>query len=87
MAMKSCGYDFPWNLCINKLLLHSENASYNALMMSNYADKWLEEAKGKVKSTGCWITVRIRINCFRIYYCNDDYCLSTMSVTSCNTNP
>lgn len=26
-------------------------------MMSNYADKWLEEAKGKVKSTGIWITV------------------------------
>ncbi|MGC5340597.1 type II secretion system F family protein, partial [Escherichia coli] len=43
-------------LCINKLLLHSENAD-NALMMSNYADKWLEEAKGKVKSTGVWITV------------------------------
>ncbi|EFS9331475.1 type II secretion system F family protein, partial [Escherichia coli] len=56
MAMKSCGYDFPSKLCINKLLLHSENAD-NALMMSNYADKWLEEAKGKVKSTGVWITV------------------------------
>ncbi|EBR6014423.1 type II secretion protein F [Salmonella enterica] len=56
MAMKSCGYDFPSKLCINKLLLHSENAD-NAFMMSNYADKWLEEAKGKVKSTGVWITV------------------------------
>lgn len=56
MAMKNCGYDFPSEQCINKLLLHSEKSD-NAQMMSEYADKWLEEAKGKVKKTGVIITV------------------------------
>ncbi|EEJ4252257.1 type II secretion protein F [Salmonella enterica subsp. enterica serovar 4,[5],12:b:-] len=56
MSMKNCGYDFPSEQCINKLLLHSDNSD-NAQIMSEYADKWLEEAKGKVKKTGVIITI------------------------------